>query len=153
MAAFLKQYVVTPKGAGAGEPFRLRPWQAEIVAALFNEPRPRGGPVSIPRGNGKTTSAAALALYALFADGEPSPQVLVVASDERQAGILREIARRMVELSPQLGKRAHIYRDRIVTPQNDGILLSLPGADPAALHGWDPSLTVVDELHVVTEAA
>jgi phage terminase large subunit-like protein len=30
-------------------------------------------------------------------------------------------------------------------------MIALP-ADPAALHGWDPSLLIVDELHVVTEA-
>ena len=151
VAGFLKRHVVTPKGAGAGEPFVLRRWQRQIVDALFDEPRPRSGLVSIPRGNGKSTLAAALGLYGLFADGEHSPQVLVVASDERQAGIVREIARRMVELSPELAQRAHVYKDRIRTPQNDGTFLSLP-ADPDALHGWDPSLLIVDELHVVNEA-
>src|SRR5680860_811223 len=74
VAAFLAEYVITPKGTGAGEPFILRPWQVEIVAGLFDDPRPRQGLVSIPRGNGKSTLAAALALYGLFADGEHSPQ-------------------------------------------------------------------------------
>lgn len=151
VAGFLERHVITPKGTGAGEPFILRPWQREIVDGLFDDPRPRSGLVSIPRGNGKSTLAAALGLYGLFGDGEASPQVLVVASDERQAGIVREIARRMIELSPALGERAHIFKDRIRTPHNDGTFLSLP-ADPDALHGWDPSLLIVDELHVVTEA-
>lgn len=128
----------------------LRPWQRDIVGGLFDEPRPRQGLVSIPRGNGKSTLAAALGLYGLFAEGVASPQVVVVASDERQAGIVREIARRMVELSPALDERAHIFKDRIATPWNDGTFISLP-ADPDALHGWDPSLLVVDELHVVGE--
>ena len=150
VAAFLEKYVICPKGTGAGEAFRVRPWQAEILAGLFDAPRPRGGLVSLPRGNGKTTLAAAIGLYGLFADGEPSPQVLVVASDERQAGICREIARRMVELSPELAERCHILKDRLRVPHNDGVFMSLP-AEPAALHGWDPSLLVVDELHVVTE--
>lgn len=148
--AFLERYVITPKGTGARFPFRLRPWQRTLVDGLLGDPRPRSGLISIPRGNGKTTLAAALGLFALFGDDEEGPQVLVVASDERQAGIAREIARRMVELSPLLAERCHLYKDRIVTPHNDGTFMSLP-ADPDALHGWDPSLLIVDELHVVSE--
>jgi phage terminase large subunit-like protein len=147
---WLRKFVVTPKGTGAHHPFRLRPWQRKLVNGLYGDPRPRSGLISIPRGNGKTTLAAALGLYALFGDGEDSPQVIVVASDERQATICRSIARRMVELSPELESRCHIFKDRIVTPHNDGSFVSLP-ADPDALHGWDPSLLIVDELHVVSE--
>src|SRR5690606_30214342 len=36
-------------------------------------------------------------------------------------------------------------------PHNDSTMMALP-ADAGALHGWDPSLLVVDELHVVTSA-
>ncbi|MFN7244407.1 MAG: terminase large subunit domain-containing protein, partial [Dietzia cercidiphylli] len=102
----------------------------------------------IPRANGKSALAAALTVAELFV-GPPSAEVLVVASDERQARIVLSLARRMIELSPELAERAHIYRDRIEVPENDSSVRALP-ADPAALHGWDPSLLVVDELHVVT---
>lgn len=43
----------------------------------------------------------------------------------------------------------HLFRDHLYLPENDARLIPLP-ADPAALHGHDPSLLVVDELHVVT---
>ena len=59
--------------------------------------------------------------------------------------------RRMVELNPVLAERVHVYADRLYLPENDAMLLPLP-AEPGALHGHDPSLLVVDELHVVTEA-
>ena len=74
----------------------------------------------------------------------------MVASDERQARITLNLAKRMIELNDELAERVHIYKDKIVVPQNDATLVPLP-ADPAALHGWDPSLLIVDELHVVTE--
>jgi phage terminase large subunit-like protein len=150
VAAFLERFVRVPKGTGAGKPFVLRPWQVTMVNRLFDEPRPRAGLISIPRGNGKSTLAAALGIYGLFGDEESSPQVLVIASDERQAGIVRNIARRMVEISPELAKRAHIFKDSIRVPSCDGTFASLP-ADPAALHGWDPTLLIADELHVVSE--
>ena len=38
-----------------------------------------------------------------------------------------------------------------VLPHTDSTLAPLP-AEPAALQGWDPTLAVVDELHVVSEA-
>ncbi len=150
VVAFIEQYIVLPHGRGAKRPLALRPWQQRIIHGLFDEPRPRQGLLSLPRGNGKTTLAAAIALYALFGDGEDSAQVLCVASDERQAAILFRTARRMIELEPRLLDRCQVFQDQIVVPSSDGVLRPLP-AESAALLGWNPSLCVVDELAVVTE--
>ncbi len=146
---FVEQYVLVPKGVGAGEPFKLRGFQKEIILGAFGKGI-RSALVSLPRANGKTALAAALAVAELFA-GPPSAEVLVVASDQRQANIALRMARRMIELNPELAERCHVYADRLVVPENDATMIALP-ADPAALHGWDPSLLIVDELHVVTEA-
>jgi phage terminase large subunit-like protein len=149
VVAFIEGYLRTPKGTGARQPLRLRDWQRDLVAGLFDDPRPRQGLVSIPRGNGKSTLAAALGLYGLFADGVEGAQVLCVASDERQARIVFNAARRMVELNPELDERCQIFQNRIYVPHTDSSLYPLP-AEMAALQGYDPSLAVVDELHVVT---
>lgn len=144
---FIAEYLITPKGVGAREPFKLRPFQHEIVSGAF-APGIRTALVSLPRGNGKSALAAALALAELFV-GPDSAEVLCVASDMRQAMIVLRMARRMVELNPVLAERVHSYADKLVLPENDSVLLPLP-AEPGALHGHDPSLLVVDELHVVT---
>jgi phage terminase large subunit-like protein len=151
--AFAREYLKVPKGTGAGTPFRLRRWQLDIVKGLFPQrvnARPRQGLLSLPRGNGKTALAAVLALYCLFADEVESAQVLVVASDERQAGHVLRAALRMIELDPRLDEQVHVYTDRIVVPHTGSELRVLP-ADVGALQGWDPTLMIVDELHVVTE--
>ena len=56
---FVREFVVTPKGAGALKAFRLRPWQREIVRGAY-APGVRTALVSLPRANGKTALAAAL---------------------------------------------------------------------------------------------
>lgn len=145
---FIEDYLVIPKGVGAGEPVRLPRFQREIIEGAFAS-GVRQALVSIARANGKTGLAAMVAVAELFVGGE-SPEVLVVASDQRQANITLRVARRMVEMSPELSERVHIYSDKLVTPHNGGLLQPLP-ADPAALHGWDPTLLIVDELHVVSE--
>lgn len=149
---FATTYLLVPKGVGAKKPFVLRQWQIDILKRLFPSEggRPRQGLISLPRGNGKTGLAAVLALYALYADEEEGAQVLVVASDERQAGHVLRAARRMIELNPELLSRTHIYSDRIHVPETDSEMRALP-ADEGALQGWDPTLMIVDELHVVTE--
>ena len=148
---WISRYALVPHGKGVGKPFRLRPWQREIVRALYGNPRPRAGLVSIPRGNGKSGLASALALYELMGTGAESPQVLCVASDERQARIIFDAVRRMVELQPELASRVHIYKDRLRVPGTNGELIPLP-ADPAACQGYRPTAAIVDELHVVNEA-
>jgi phage terminase large subunit-like protein len=148
--AFVERYVVVPKGTGARRRMKLRGWQKSIVRGVLDEPRPRQGLVSIAAGNGKSSLAAALGLFGLLADGVEGAQVLVVASDERQARIVQGTARRMVELEPALAARVQVFKDHLYVPPTDSVFMALP-ADPGALQGWDPSLAIVDELHVVTD--
>jgi phage terminase large subunit-like protein len=147
---FIERYVTVPKGTGARRRLKLRPWQCEIVGAVMDEPRPRQALVSIPAGNGKSTLAAALGLYGLLGDRVEGAQVLVVASDERQARIIFTTAARMVELDPALSARVQVFKDHLLEPRTASVFMALP-ADPGALQGWDPSLAIVDELHVVTD--
>lgn len=145
---FIRDYVICPKGQGAGDPFKVHPWQKDIISGAYAAGI-RTALVSLPRANGKSALAAALAVAELFV-GPPSAEILVVASDQRQANIVLRMAKRMIELSPELAERTHLYADRIAVPEYDSTMIALP-ADPGALHGWDPSLLIVDELHVVTE--
>lgn len=147
--AFIERFVVTTTGKGALKPMRLMRWQKAIVRALFDRPRPRQGLVSIARGNGKSTLAAAVALYGLFADPdvEGSASVLCMASTERQARIVFNTARRMIELNPALLEQVQIFQDRVLVPETDSVMEPLP-AIADALQGYNPTLAIVDELHV-----
>ena len=146
---FISDFLVVPKGHGAGDPVKLRPFQKEILRGAFGKGI-RSALISLPRGNGKTAFAAMVGLAELFV-GPVSAEVLVVASDQRQAAITFRMAKRMVELNPLLAERVQVYQDKLYVPHNDATLMPLP-AEPGALHGYDPSLLIVDELHVVTEA-
>ena len=43
-----------------------------------------------------------------------------------------------------------VFQRHLYCPHTDSMLVALP-AEPGALQGYDPSLAIVDELHVVTE--
>lgn len=143
---FTKRYLLVPSGVGVSEPFVYRPWQIEMVKALYNAPRPRQGLVSVARGNGKSTFAATLAIYELFT--VESAQVIVVASDQRQAGIILNTVRNMVAMSPELSSRARLLKESIEVPGMRSEMYALP-SDPGALQGWNPTLCIVDELAFV----
>lgn len=148
--AFAREFLKVPRGTDAREPFRLRPWQLDIVKALFPMcgARPRQGVLSLPRGNGKSQLAAVLAAYALFADDVEGAEIVVVATDERQARRMLHTVRRMVELEPRLAEQTQVFADRLVVPHTDSVLTALP-ADVAAAQGWGPTLALCDELHMV----
>lgn len=150
---FFSRILVHVKGEWAGQPFELEPWQRdEVIRPLFgwkNEDgtrRYRIAYIEIPRKNGKSTIAAGIALYLLFADGEPGAEVYSAAADREQAAIVFELAKAMVESSPVLAKRAESYKRAIVTPENRGTYKVL-SADAYTKHGLNASGVVVDELH------
>ena len=132
--AFVETFLTVPKGTGALKPVQLRQWQRDLISGMFTDPRPCQGLLSVPRGNGKTALASYLAAYALFADEVEGAQVLCVASDERQAGLVFHAVRRMVELNPLLEEQVQVFRDRIYVPRTDSELRPLP-AEPGALQG------------------
>jgi phage terminase large subunit-like protein len=105
VSRFATDYVRVPRGHGARKPLRLRRWQRSLIAATWDaRPRPRLAGWMLPRGQGKSSLTAVLALYELLAGAEGA-QVVVVATDERQAGIVHRVASRMVELHPELEVR------------------------------------------------
>ncbi len=152
VVAFAEQYLVVPQGSGSRSPFRLRKWQQEIVKGLIPARglRPRQGVLSLPRGNGKTALAAVLACYHLFADDVDSAEVALVAVDERQARIVFNRVRRMIELSPQLLEQTQVFADRMYIPNTDSVIIPLPALE-GALQGYSPSLAIVDELAYVKD--
>jgi hypothetical protein len=98
-AAFCAQFIVTPKGTGALEPILLRPWQIELVGPVFDAKSGRILPDGrCCEGQGKSKLATPLRLYDLLLE-EEGASTAVTASDERRAGIVFEIAYRMVELN------------------------------------------------------
>jgi phage terminase large subunit-like protein len=144
VARFALDYVRVPRGHGVRKPLRLRPWQRELIAATWDSrPRPRVAGWMLGRGNGKTSMCAVLALYELLAGAEGA-QVVVVATDERQASLAFRAAARMVELHPALEARVQVYADQLTVPARGASFQVLP-AVPKRLEGLDYTLAIVDE--------
>ena len=146
---WIETFIVVPRGFGARSPMNLAPFQRDLIRDIFGNDEVRSALVSLPRGNGKTSLAAALALYALLDESTPDPEVICVASDYSTAEILLRTCRRMVELNPELASRCVIYKDRIEAPLTSGVLRALPSIE-SALHGRSPSLLILDEMHLVS---
>lgn len=92
--------------------------------------------------------AAAIALYLLYADNEPSAEVYGAAADRQQASIVFDVANQMVQMTPALMRRSKIMAatKRIVNYSNGGFYQVL-SAEVATKHGLNVSGLVFDELH------
>lgn len=148
-ARFCEKFIVVPKGTGAREPMRLRPWQVELVGSVLDaDPRPRTAGWMMPRGQGKSTLVAALGLYDLLL-GDEGASVVVAATDERQAGIVFKTASRMTELHEDLLGRVQVFKDRLYVPERGASFVCLP-AEPKRLEGLDYTTCLLDEIGVVS---
>lgn len=142
------------KGKWAGKRFWLFPWQEQIVRDIFGIVKEDGNRqfrtayVEIGKKNGKSELAAAIALYLLFADNEPSAEVYGAAADRQQASIVFDVANQMVKMSPALMKRSKIMAagKRIVNYSNAGFYQVL-SAEVGTKHGLNVSGLVLDEVH------
>ncbi len=142
------------KGKWAGKPFELLPWQEQIIRDIFGIVKPNGkrqflsAYVEIPKKNGKSELAAAVALYLLYADGEASAEVYGAAADRQQASIVFDVAKQMAEMSPALMKRSKIMtaQKRLVNYSNAGFYQVL-SAEVGTKHGLNVSGLIFDEIH------
>lgn len=142
------------KGKWAGKKFLLLPWQEQIVRDIFGIVREDGkrqfltAYVEIPKKQGKSELAAAIALYLLYADNEASAEVYGAACDRNQASIVFDVAKQMVMMNPALMKRSKITAatKRIVNYSNAGFYQVL-SAETGTKHGLNVSGLVFDEIH------
>ena len=142
------------KGKWAGKRFWLLPWQEQIIRDVFGVVKEDGNRqfltafVEIGKKNGKSELAAAVALYLLYADNEPSAEVYGAAADRQQAAIVYSVAEEMVRQSPALMRRSKIMTavKRIVNYSNAGFYQVL-SAEVGTKHGLNVSGLVLDEVH------
>lgn len=142
------------KGKWAGTPFWLLPWQEQLIRDIFGIVKSDGNRqfrtafVEICKKVGKSELAAAVALYLLYADNEPSAEVYGAAADRQQASIVFDVAKQMVEMSPTLMKRSKLMgaTKRIVNYSNAGYYQVL-SAEVGGKHGFSVSGLVFDEIH------
>ena len=119
------------KGNGQGKKFELIDWQEQIVRDLFGTIKENGyrqfnqAYIEIPKKQGKSELAAAVALLLTCGDGEERAEVYGCASDRQQAAIVFDVAADMVRMCPALSKRGkdpgipeadHLPADQFLLP-------------------------------------
>jgi phage terminase large subunit-like protein len=119
--------------------YPLEPFQRRIANAAFAPERELL--VLLPRGNGKTTLFAALAVHHLLT--VKRPQAYVAAASREQARILWEAAAEFAR-HPAISDRITVRHLELRVP---GGYLRVLAADALKLHGLTPSLVLVDEYH------
>ena len=142
------------KGIWTGKKFDLIDWQEQIIRDLFGTIKPNGyrqfntAYVEIPKKQGKSELAAALALLLCCGDFEERAEVYGCAADRQQASIVFEVAADMVRMCPALSKRVKILASQkriIFTPTNS--FYQVLSAEAYSKHGFNVHGVVFDELH------
>jgi len=150
---FIKELKHT-KGKWAGKKFLVLPWQEKIINDLYGTVNSDGtrqyrtAYIEIPKKNGKSELAAAIALKHLCADGEYGGEVYCCAADRDQAAIVFDIAKEMVETNSALRAKCNIIdsKKRITFPSTNSFLRVL-SKEVKTKHGLNPSAIIFDELH------
>ena len=143
------------KGEWAAKKQRLvmESWQIFFVCNIFGWKKSKNDLrrysevlLLVPRKNGKSQLAAAIALYMLCADGEHGAEVYCGATSEKQAKEVFIPAKRMVTSNEQM--RSHfgvqVFASNINVPSKGSkfeMLIGNPG------DGGSPSCAIVDEYH------
>lgn len=150
---FFADCLTHTKGEWAGQPLALSDWQAErIIRPLFGWKRADGTRryrtafIEIPRKAGKSTLAAGIGLYLLFADGEPGAEIYSAAADRDQAGIVFDMARQMAAASPMLARRSEAFKRAITVPSTASSYKVL-SSDAFTKHGLSAHGIIFDEVH------
>lgn len=142
------------KGRWAGRPFLLLPWQKRLTRELFGWMRADGFRlyrncyVEAPRKTGKTSFAAAVALYLAHADGEPGCEVCFAAYDKDQAKLCYKTAQHMVEASEDLFANTLIYNSShtMHVRDNPGSEMKVLSRESAKQFGLNLHGLIFDEL-------
>ncbi|MEM1287122.1 MAG: terminase TerL endonuclease subunit [Pseudomonadota bacterium] len=149
------RFLKSLKHPKSGQAFQLDPWQERIVRRIYG-PRHEDGSrivktvvLLLPRGNRKTSLAAALALlHTIGPERVPGGESVVAASDRKQARIAYDEAKGLCSAHPKIAPNVRMVdsRNRITYPKV-GSFIEAISADAGTQHGRTPVFVLADELH------
>ena len=143
-----------PKSRTKGRAFQLDGWQERIVRRIYG-PRHDDGTrivktvfLLLPRGNRKTSLAAALALlHTIGPEKLPGGEVISAASDQKQARIGFDEAANIIRCDKRLKAIKVVdHRNRISYPAF-GTFYEAISSDAGTQHGRTPVFILADKLH------
>lgn len=150
---FFRKFLRHIDGELRGKPIEPLPWVVDMVENIYGVKRKSDNTrrysevyIEVPRKCGKSISVAALSLYELVF-GEHRGEVIVGAAARHQAKHLFDYAVDMVNGSEQLRKLLRIYKSHIHCPSTNSTF-KVASRDGDTLQGTNPSVGIVDELHV-----
>lgn len=149
---WIETHCVFTTGRWIGKPFRLLMWQKLFILALFAVGADglrviRWALLGVPKKNGKTELAAALALYFMVGDGEPAPLVVCAAASDDQADLVFNAARTMAEMSPTLSEILEPFEREILFRDGTPGKIRRVAAAAGTNDGPSISVVIIDELH------
>lgn len=155
---FIERYFVHIKGALAGKPILLDPWQKFWTAVLYGWRRRDGrrrftrAYEEVARKNGKSTWKGPQGAYLFMMDGEPGAEVYAVATTREQAMTVFKPAfenfKRWRKRSAGVSRSFRIFEGMNQERIEAGASVFKPLASNAdAQDGFNPSAVLFDELH------
>ena len=149
VVAFIEAYCVTPEGDHIGKPMRLEPFQKRFILEVYDNPYGTSNAyLSIARKNGKTALIAAILLAHLVGpEAVRNSQIVSGAQSKDQAAVIFELARKMVDMSPQLAKLVRIHPSgKKLTGLARNVFYQALAAEGKTAHGLSPVLAILDEV-------
>ena len=102
----------------------------------------------LPRKNGKSELAAALAIYFLLFDGEIGGEVYSAAADKDQAALVFNVSAQMIRNDPELEAQCEIVdSQKRIVHRKSGSFYRAISAEAYSKHGFNASIVIYDELH------
>ena len=151
---FIEHYLKHTKGEWDKKPFVLIDWQERIIRDIFGVIKENGyrqfntAYIEIPKKNGKSELAAAVALYLLCADREPGAEIYGCAADRGQASIVFDVAKEMVRKSSELSRKIKIQEaSKRLRYKSTNAFYQVLSAEVGTKHGLNVHGVVFDELH------
>lgn len=143
------------KDRWAGKPFDLAPFQWEnMVLPLYGTLNAKGkrkykrALLSVPRWNGKSEITALLHMYHMFAEPVYGGEQYAFATTKKQAAIIFDTAKRMINADPLLRAMCKVYRNVIEVTETGCTFQALP-FDADTSQGFHASFASGDEIHVM----
>jgi phage terminase large subunit-like protein len=147
--AFAEGYLRVPEGKLIGQPIKLLPFQKKFILDVYDNPvGTRRGILTTARKNGKTGLIAILLLAHLVGpEAKRNTQIVSGAMSREQAALVFDLAKKMVELSPQMKNRVRIRdsgKKLIGLARN--VEYKALAAEGKTAHGLSPILAILDEI-------